>query len=147
MTPGNLLVRPRPAPSPSPGGRGEPSRCQIALSRACGSQFGSEIGNLLRRRLALVALIALLPTAVFLGRNLLETHHRVALGAMGLVLHAGVTIIQASLAGLLLSRACLSLRSLRRIELVLFGSLAAFFCWLQFTALGNERLFGRVNPD
>jgi serine/threonine-protein kinase len=117
------------------------THCSVGLDLAEGSAFASELTELLHGRLRVVVLIALMPTALFLVRNLLEAHHRHLLGPVGLALHAMLTALLAWMAALLWVRPAVSLCSLRKLELALFGSLATFFGWLQVCTFRHDPLF------
>jgi tRNA A-37 threonylcarbamoyl transferase component Bud32 len=116
-------------------------RCRVACDRAGGSHFRSEIGALLFRRLRIVVLIALAPTALFFVRALLEGHHQLPVGRLDLTLQAGVTALLAGLASLLWRRSDWSLSALHKMEVAVFGLLAFFFSWLQWRAFLFNPLF------
>jgi len=102
------------------------------MSLCGGSAFQGAIEALLHRRLLFVALLTLAPSLIFLLRNLLDTNLPPLLSRCGLGFHGGVTLMTALMAGVLWRREHLSLRHLRIVELVIFGSLAAFFAWMQY---------------
>jgi serine/threonine-protein kinase len=114
--------------------------CRVEVTGFSGSQYASEVGRLLHHRLRIVALIALIPSLLFLGRRLLDPGREVLVDPGTRLLHAVVTVVIGILAaGLWFSRN-LSYRSLRQIEVVLFALLVAFFSWLQVDVMGNEHL-------
>jgi serine/threonine-protein kinase len=115
--------------------------CSVGGHLAEGSGFARELGRLLHRRLRVVVLIALVPTALFLVRNLVEPHRHELLGPVGLALHAILTGLLAWLALLLWVGQNVSLGWLRKLELTLFGSLAVFFGWLQVCTFRQDTLF------
>jgi len=108
---------------------------------SCGSQFQVEIGQLLYRRLRVVGLIALLPLLIFLLRVLADPESMSARDPIGLPLHAAVVVVSFVVTGLLWLRLPWTLCSLRRLELLLFGSLALLFSWLQWRLFCDSTLF------
>jgi serine/threonine-protein kinase len=118
-----------PAPSSSP--RPTP-RCRVHLS-VCGTGFHEQITQLLRNRLRLVSALALFPSLAFLIKNLVLFDTLPAGAAVVLGLQSVVVAVTAGLALLLWLRPCLSLYALRGIELGVFGLMAFFFGWLQFS--------------
>jgi serine/threonine-protein kinase len=143
MKPGYLSIGEPPAPSDSSltawaggAGHGTPSRCKVALVAGSGPHFTDELSGLLRRRLRIAAGITLVASAVFLIRHLFVPSPFTAedeqaahiLLAMQALLVAVLTVVSA----MLWSRMGLSLRALRSMELCLFGTMAVFFCYLQY---------------
>jgi serine/threonine-protein kinase len=123
-------------------GRPEPSRrCRVARTCGSSSQFRGEIEQLLHGRLRVVTLIALVPSALFLLRNLTGGLPHTPTAPIDLVLHGVSTTVTAVLAAMLWHRHNLSLSTLRKLELTLFGMLMAFFCWLQIHVFDNPDLF------
>ncbi len=121
------------APSPPP-------RCKVSAHWGT-SRFAEEVGGLLLRRLRVVALIALLPSFLFLLRHLLEAPRPLpAALQFGLLLHAAVNVLMAGLAAILWRWPTVCLRPLRAVELALFVSLAAFFGWTQFRMFAQAPL-------
>jgi serine/threonine-protein kinase len=118
-----------------------PRCCGVGGHLAEGSQFARERGRLLHRRLQVVALIALVPSVLFLIRNVVEDHRQSLMGPVGVVLHAIVTTLLAWLAAMLWVRQDVSVGWLRRLEVALFGSLAVFFGWLQVCTFRHDPLF------
>jgi serine/threonine-protein kinase len=133
MNPRDTIGRPL-SPEPAP-------RWRLASEGGSSTLYRGEIGQLLHARLRVVTLIALVPTALFLVRNLLERHHQVMVGPFGLALQTGLTVFLAGLAVVLWRREELPLSTLRRAELVMFGLLAAFFAWLQVSWFRYDALF------
>jgi serine/threonine-protein kinase len=117
-----------------------PPRCRVVGSWVTGSQFFGAVSQLLLSRLRIVSLIALVPTLLFLTRRLFSELASPIEG-LGLIFHFGLIVVLAGLTGLLWGRKQYSLRSLRSIELVLFGSLAGFFAWLQINLLHGDPLW------
>jgi tRNA A-37 threonylcarbamoyl transferase component Bud32 len=102
------------------------------MSLCAGSAFQGALSSLLRRRLLFVALLTLAPSVIFFVRNRLDTNLPPHLSGFGLVFYSGVALVTALMAGILWRCKHLTLRHLRLIELIIFGSLAAFFAWLQY---------------
>ncbi len=115
-------------------------RCRVAMSLQGGSAFLGVLENLLRQRLLFVALLALFPTIIFLIRNLFDTHLPSFLSGIGVALQGAVALMAASLAWILWRRPHLDLCRLRTLELILFGSLAIFFAWLQYESFAHGPL-------
>ncbi len=102
------------------------------MSLCRGSAFQGALSSLLRRRLLLVALLTVAPSLIFFFRNLADTNIPPILSTCGLFFHGGVLVVTALMAGILWRSEHLSLHRLRVIELVIFGSLAVFFAWMQY---------------
>lgn len=102
------------------------------MSLCGGSAFLGALSSLLQRRLLFVALLTLPPSLIFLVLDLIDSNLPPHLSGPARIFHGGVTLVTALMAVVLWRRANLSLRSLRIIELVIFGSLAVFFAWLQY---------------
>ena len=102
------------------------------MSVCAGSAFQGAIESLLHRRLLLVAVLTMVPSLIFLVRNLVDSNLPPNLSGFALVFHGTVTTVTAAMALLLWRRKHLSLFALRIIELAIFGSLAVFFAWLQY---------------
>jgi serine/threonine-protein kinase len=109
-----------------------PLRCRVAMALTGGSAFRGAIECLLHQRLLFVALLTLIPSLIFLVRNLFDSNLEPFLSGFGRVLHGSVAGVTAVLAWVLWKRRGLTLRTLRSIELILFGSLTVFFAWLQY---------------
>jgi eukaryotic-like serine/threonine-protein kinase len=117
-----------------------PLRCQVAMALAGDSSFRGAIEALLHRRLLLVALLTLAPSLIFFVRNLIDSNLPEHLSRKAQLLHGIVTLVSAAMAVLLWRRKHLSLSALRAIELVIFGSLATFFAWLQYKEFVDKPL-------
>jgi eukaryotic-like serine/threonine-protein kinase len=111
--------------------------CRVAGGRATGTQIRVEIARLLLGRLRLVSLIVLVPSVLFLLRTLVDPQAPARADRSGVLLHAGVTMLTAVVAFLLWSGPAYPLRTLRGIELTLFGALVFFFAWLQWGLFRN----------
>jgi serine/threonine-protein kinase len=121
--------------------------CRVALTDGASSQFRGEIRDLLRTRLALVAAIAFVPSLLFLVKNMFEWESLAQLGPLVLAQQVGVTMATGVLAGVLWTQPCMSLRTLRGLELALFGIFVAFFAWVQFLAIHQNRIFQVCDAD
>jgi serine/threonine-protein kinase len=116
-------------------------RCRLV--EGCGpTPFDEELASLLRRRLRVVTLIILIPATFFFLRRLSGGHLlTVNLDAVPLALQGAVPLVVLLSAGLVWSPLPLPLCRLRSIELVLFGTFAVFFGWLQYSDFSNEGLY------
>jgi tRNA A-37 threonylcarbamoyl transferase component Bud32 len=109
------------------------------MSQLAGSAFQGAIEHLLHRRLLFVAFLTLIPSLVFLIRNILDPSHvPESLAGFGLFFHGIVALITAVLAAILWRCRDRSLAVLRVIELGIFGSLAVFFAWLQYKEFHHD---------
>jgi serine/threonine-protein kinase len=115
-----------------------PDRQRVPLLAGSSPQFTGEIQTLLRSRLRIAALIAFCAGSLFLLWSLVDPQRDLfMLGWADYVFHLIVIVASALTAGLLYSRKELSLQALRWLEVILFGAYAAFFAWLQFSAMCN----------
>jgi serine/threonine-protein kinase len=120
-------------------------RGRLALVGESGQHITSEIEELLRRRLRVAALITLAGFGIFLIRGLLDPSHYYG-QPLDLAIHALVVGVMTVLTAALWSSWHITLRWLRFMELMLFGSAAAFFLWLQFVVLHNGYILRLANP-
>jgi serine/threonine-protein kinase len=128
MNPRDTIVRTVPVDAV----HSEPSRrCRIARTCATSSKFRGEIELLLHGRLRVATLIALVPSALFLLRNVTAGLPDTASAPIDLALQAVITCMLAVVTVVLWRRPTLALPALRIVELSVFGMLTAFFCWLQ----------------
>jgi len=104
--------------------------CKVALSGLSGFRVTDEIMCLLRRRLRIAALIALAGFAAFLVKNLFSPP--ATLNPTTRILHTIVVAVMTVQCALLWSHICLSMRTLRVVELTLFGVMGLFFAYLQY---------------
>jgi serine/threonine-protein kinase len=102
------------------------------MSIASGSAFVGALEGLLHRRLLFVALLTLAPSLIFLVLNLFHSDLPPFVSRAGLAFHGVVALVTGILALILWLRKHIAMCRLRLIELVLFGSLALFFAWLQY---------------
>jgi eukaryotic-like serine/threonine-protein kinase len=124
-----------------------PLRCQVAMALAGNTSFRGAIESLLHRRLLFVALLTLAPSLIFFVRNLIDSNLPEHLSLKAQLLHGTVTLVSAAMAVLLWRRKQLSLSALRSIELAIFGSLAAFFAWLQYKEFVHGPLVSASHCD
>jgi serine/threonine-protein kinase len=122
-----------------------PSLCCRPAVRS-GPGFTDEMAGLLRTRLRLATLILLAGFALHFVRNLLTPgaafdHRPVYLLFCGYEL-----AVMAAALGWLTVRRPLSMRQLRAIELIVFGSVVAFFAWLQVDTYHDGALLRAVVP-
>src|SRR5581483_2866713 len=138
------------APEPVAGaGRGQASRKlrrRFAQGSDSGPGFTDEMSGLLQARLRLAILIILAGFALHFVRNFfLEVsafdHRPLRLWVTGCEM-AVLAIVSA----LLWSRRHLSTRTLRLLELTIFGLIAAFFAWLQFDTYHDGALLRSIVP-
>jgi eukaryotic-like serine/threonine-protein kinase len=110
-------------------------RARVAFVAGSAQHLSGEIGCLLRRRLRIAVLIALTGFSLLLIRTLIETPEPLVGVSSYPFLHGGIVLLLAAASVLLWSRQTLSVFALRALELVLFGSMAAFIGYLQYTML------------
>jgi serine/threonine-protein kinase len=119
-------------------------RCRLAAGSGPG--FTDEMSHLLRRRLRLALLIVLIGFALHFLRNLLLLGSAFDHRPLWL-LFAGCEIAVMAIASTVLwSRRPLSMKSLRLLELTIFGLIAAFFAWLQVDTYHDGALLRALVP-
>src|SRR6266699_3147258 len=125
-----------PSPEPAGGvGRGKVSgkvRCRFAEGSGSGPGFTDEMSCLLRSRLRLAILIILAGFALHFLRNSLLQGSALDHRSLRLFVTGCEIVVLAIVSGLLWSRWPFSMRTLRILELTIFGMIAGFFAWLQF---------------
>jgi serine/threonine-protein kinase len=110
-----------------------PSRCKLAMVQGSGPHLSDEIKHLLHQRLRIASVIAFLPLMAFFIMGLLEFgHHADGPDAFDLTLHGVVVALLAVISAILWTTRGLNDRTLRLLELVMFGSMAFYFANLQF---------------
>src|SRR5262245_6089938 len=115
--------------SPLAGGKStSPTSARLALVGESDQQITRDVRGL-RRRLRIAALILLAAFGIFLVRGLLNLEQYKD-RPLDLALHALVVAVMVAVTTALWSGWPLSLRWLRTLELLLFGSAAGFFLWL-----------------
>ena len=102
---------------------------------------------LLHSRLAVAALIALMPFACFLLLNLFKEDVHAQASKLGLVLEALATGVVAVVAAYLWGGPVLRAWKLRTAELILFGTIALYFGWSQFSLVYWARFLHWAKPD
>ena len=107
-------------------------RCRFAQGSDSGPRFTDEMSCLLRTRLRLAILIMLAGFALHFVRNLLLQGSTLDHRPLRLIVSGCEIVVLAIVSGLLWGRRPLSMRTLRVLELTIFGMVAAFFAWLQF---------------
>jgi serine/threonine-protein kinase len=119
----------------------------MALVTRSSPQFSGEVEGLLRARLRVVTLITAVGFAAFLVKDWLQPQDVFEGVWLELTLHGFVVVVTAACAGLLWSRVPLCAPRLRLIELIVFGSAAAFFAWSQYAIFNHGIVFEDIKPD
>jgi serine/threonine-protein kinase len=118
-------------------------RCRFAKGTGAGAGFTDEMSCLLRTRLRLAILVLLTAFILYFARNLLlqgfAFEHR-----LWLFFDAAEIAVMAVVSAFLWSRRPLSMKTLRILELTIFGSIAAFFAWMQFDTYHNGTVLHSV---
>src|SRR5438874_5907642 len=122
---------PEPAPGPDRAKVSGKVRCRLAQGSDSGPGFTTEMLCLLRTRLRLAILIILAGFALHFVRNLLLQGATLDHRPLRLFVTGCEIVVLAIVSGLLWSPWPFSMRTLRILELTIFGMLAAFFAWLQ----------------
>jgi serine/threonine-protein kinase len=117
------------------------TRCRIAREGGDTALFRGEVETLLRGRLRIASLIALAPLVFFLLKFLLDPTSLALFSRIDVPFHTVVVLTVVATAGVLWSPLCLSLRTLRVLELIMFGLIAAFFGWMQFEAFYQDKFY------
>lgn len=128
----------------APPGKVAPRKC-MALVPGTGPALTDELHDLLRRRLRVVCLILLLASSAFFIRSLIAP----TLGWTTWTeqeIHAGVLVVLALCNLALWSRMALGTPCLRRIELFAFGSVVAFFAYLELRDFAAHSVLDGI-PD
>jgi serine/threonine-protein kinase len=119
-------------------------RCRLATGSGPG--FTDEMSGLLRTRLRVAILIILGGFAVHFLRNLLLLGSVFDHRPLWLVFSGCEIAVMVIASVLLWSRRPLSMRSLRTLELAIFGSVAAFFAWMQVDTYHDGALLRAIVP-
>ena len=120
-------------------------RSRLALVGESGQHITGEIEDLLRRRLRIASLITVTAFGIFLVRGLFDPGHYHG-RPLDLAVHALTVAIMTVLTCALWSSWRIPLAWLRFVELMLFGTAAAFFLWLQFVVFHNGHILRLANP-
>src|SRR5262245_1552470 len=116
--------------------RPRPTHCSVDGQCFVGSQFDNELAQVLLQRFRIATLIALAPIALFLILRFFQTDLGNTTETITLGLHCILTALIGWLTVLAWATPNLGYCTLRKMELVLFGSMALYFAWLQFSFLG-----------
>jgi hypothetical protein len=119
-------------------------RCRLAVGSGPG--FTDEMSCLLRTRLRLAILIILVGFALHFVRNLLVLGSAFDHRPLWLLLSGCEIAVMGIALALLWSRRPLSMGKLRTLELTIFGSIAAFFAWLQVATYHDGALLRAIVP-
>jgi serine/threonine-protein kinase len=120
------------AEPPRDGNRGAVSKhvcCRLAAGSGPG--FTDEMSSLLRTRLRLAVFIILVGITFRFLRNLLLPESALDHRALRLIFNGCEITVMVIASALLWSRRPLSIKSLRILELTVFGTIAVFLAWLQ----------------
>jgi len=139
-----LLPRKGPSPDDKGGFVSRKMRCRLAASSGPG--FTDEMTALLRTRLRMAILVVLVPFAIHFVKNVLQLGPAFDYRPLWLAFAACEIAVLASAAGLLWSRWPFSMCGLRRVELIIFGSIAVFFAWLQVETYYDGALLRAIVP-
>lgn len=122
-------------------------RCQMAYANKTGDQFSYEFGPLLRSRLRIVALIALIPQAYFtVIQSVLDSASSSHLHMIGTLLQGVVLLTVTVIGALLWSKIPLTSCQLRKLEIGIFGTATLFFGWLHYCSLYHAEFLNWVIP-
>jgi serine/threonine protein kinase len=128
--------------APAPAARTSPTRkrpvCRVATTS--GVSFQGAIESLLHHRLRLVSLVVLMPVSIFLVRNLIDSTPSVVMDHLMIGLQIALTVTTSLAVAVVWCRRTLSLRWLRAVELLLFGSLTVCFAWMQYDGFRHGTL-------
>ena len=128
--------------TPQPG----KARCRLAMAGSSGPHYTQEVACLLRRRLRIAALIMLAGFSAFLIRGYVEHPEDMLYQPLDLGIMTAVVALMAAVTTLLASRTPLSFRTLRVLELTLFGAAGAYFAWVQIVVYQNGRIIDWAQP-
>jgi serine/threonine-protein kinase len=119
-------------------------RCRLAVGSAPG--LTTEMSSLLRSRLRLAILIVLCGFSLHTLRNLLLPVSEFDQLQLRWAIAVGEMTVMVCASALLWSRRPLSMRTLRALELTVFGCIAGFFAWLQAAGYHDGSLFRAAVP-
>jgi serine/threonine-protein kinase len=134
----------RPSPDDGNGISSQKVRCRLAASSGPG--FTEEMSCLLRTRLRLAILVMLGAFATHFLLQVLRLGPAYDYRPLWLLFCGCEIAVMMFASGLLWSGQLLSMGYLRTLELILFGSIAAFFGWLQFETYHDGALLRAIVP-
>jgi eukaryotic-like serine/threonine-protein kinase len=132
-----------PPPTPKP----EKGRCRLAMAGSSGPHYTQEVASLLRRRLRIAAFIMLAGFSTFLVRAYVEHPADMLYRPLDLGVFTAVVALMAAVTTLVASRIPLCFRTLRLLELTLFGAAGAYFAWVQIVVYQNGRIVEWAQAD
>jgi serine/threonine-protein kinase len=106
-----------------------------------------EIQCVLRHRLMIAAVITTAGFIVFFIRTLVNPEHFLSVRALDQIVQGITAVFLVLIATMLASHLPLSVRQLRTIEVALFGSLAAYFAWLQIDMFAHGKVADLAQQD
>jgi hypothetical protein len=121
-------------------------RCRFAKCSDTGPGLTDEMSCLLRTRLRLALLILLAGFILHFLRNLFLQGSAFEHRPLWLVFTACEITVMGIVSGLLWSRQPLAMKSLRTLELTIFGMIAAFFAWLQVDTYHDGAVLRSIVP-
>jgi serine/threonine-protein kinase len=133
-----------PVPDNRPDPVSQKVRCRLAVGSGPG--FTHEMACLLRVRLRLAILIILVGFALHFLRNLFQQETAFDHRPLYLLFCGCEIAVMVLASALLWSRRPLSMNALRILELTIFGSIAAFFGWLQVDTYHDGALLRAIVP-
>src|SRR5260370_1075468 len=133
-----------PVPDNRPDPVSQKVRCRLAVGSGPG--FTHEMACLLRVRLRLAILIILVGFALHFLRNLFQQETAFDHRPLYLLFCGCEIAVMVIASALLWSRRPLSMNALRILELTIFGSIAAFFGWLQVDTYHDGALLRAIVP-
>jgi serine/threonine-protein kinase len=142
------LTGPFPAAKPSPdaGGEAVSKKVRCRLADCSGPGFTHEMACLLRVRLRLAILIVLAGLSFYFLFQLMLPGSGLDHRPIYLLFCGGEIAVMTAASTLLWSRRPLSMNVLRVVELVIFGSIAAFFAWLQVDTYHDGAVLRAIVP-
>lgn len=117
----------------------------MALVPGSGIGLTDELHDLLRRRLKIVCSILLCGIGAFFVRSWVAPLE--ATDDYGLAIHAVVLAVFAGCLAILSSRMAIGTGCLRRLEWIAFGTLVAFFGYLQYRDFASHSMLAGVEDD
>src|SRR5580765_4450820 len=121
--------------------------CKLGTPGGSARLQSSELAILLRYRLKLAIVIAIVPFVIFLVRSFVKAEGLDGPTTVGLALHCVIVAVMIGLASVLWTTIPLGLRALRAMELTLFGLIAVFFTYLHFNAFSYGQVLEWANPE